>query len=461
MEALEAALLIIQGFLTIYFTLLTTRAVVLLFFAMRYEKKLRSLGKNEEILARKPFVTIMIPCYNEKDIVERTIESCLSVDYDNFEILVVDDSTDETVEILKKWSKHPKVRVIHRAERKGWKGGALDEGLKHVDPRTEFLLVVDADQVVPRSIIKKMLTRFTNDRVAAVQGRSLSILNADENWVTMAARTFSTLGFAVEHPGRFAMGGANPLSGSTMMVRKDVLEEVGGFGDSITEDYDLTLRIYLHGYEVVYDDSVKSLTECPSTAWDLMKQMCRWLEGRVRNFKKRFKDIIKSDKLSLRKKLDLMLECLANTAAIAAVLGGLCWFISFLTGVQVPSFLAFLGLPDPVQLAFSTYLLVGYPLVVFAALKKEGEKRTVGWLISFFLAMGLAVPFSLGALLRGAFANTGYFYRTVKTGRITMLGEFLSEEYVMRGGVQAPYGLEGSSGLGLLAGLFTRPPNML
>ncbi|OYT52441.1 hypothetical protein B6U66_01965, partial [Candidatus Bathyarchaeota archaeon ex4484_135] len=104
MEALEAALLIIQGFLTIYFTLLTTRAVVLLFFAMRYEKKLRSLGKNEEILARKPFVTIMIPCYNEKDIVERTIESCLSVDYDNFEILVVDDSTDETVEILKKWS---------------------------------------------------------------------------------------------------------------------------------------------------------------------------------------------------------------------------------------------------------------------------------------------------------------------------------------------------------------------
>ena len=75
MSTAELVLLIIQGFLSIYFSILTTRALVLLFFALRYKEKLRRYGRNEELLKRKPFVTIMIPCYNERNVIERAIES--------------------------------------------------------------------------------------------------------------------------------------------------------------------------------------------------------------------------------------------------------------------------------------------------------------------------------------------------------------------------------------------------
>ena len=461
MGTAELVLLIIQGLLSIYFSILTTRALVLLFFALRYKERLERYGKNEEILKRKPFVTIMIPCYNEKNVIERAIEACLNLDYENYEVLVVDDSTDDTVDILKRWAQHPKVRVVHRDHRDGWKGGALDEGLKHLDPRTEFILVVDADHVVPRDAIKKMLVRFVDEKIAAVQGYQFSVLNADENWITMAARTFSALGFAIEHPGRFALGGANPLCGSMMMIRRDVLEEVGGFGKSLTEDYDLTLRIYLHGYEVVYDEGIRSLAECPSSPKDFLRQICRWLEGRIRNFKRRLGDIMRSKELPLRKKVDLFLDYLANLAALAALIAFGCWLASLALGIEVPGFLEALGLPHVAQLAFIVYTSLGYPLVVFTALKREGERRTAGWLASFFLAMGLTVPFSVGALLRGAFSNTGYFYRTFKTGKITLMGRYMSEEYLSMGGARAPYLWEGSAGLGLLAmNFFFRPPNL-
>src|SRR5207248_11136009 len=88
------------------------------------------------------------------------LEACTSFDYENYEVIVVDDSTDETVELLKRWKDHPRVRVIHRSSRKGFKGGALQEALRRMNPRTEYVMIFDADFVPPADAIWHFLDYF-------------------------------------------------------------------------------------------------------------------------------------------------------------------------------------------------------------------------------------------------------------------------------------------------------------
>src|SRR5437762_9554726 len=154
---------------------------------------------------RQPFVSIHLALYNEKRVVDRLLEACTSFDYENYEVIVADDSTDETVEILKRWDDHPRVRVLHRETRKGFKGGALQEALGRMNPRTEYVLIFDADFVPPADAIWHFLDYFgrlgrrldkgnhapsangvpvNGDRLAAVQGYQWHMLNASENWVT-------------------------------------------------------------------------------------------------------------------------------------------------------------------------------------------------------------------------------------------------------------------------------------
>jgi len=419
----ELALTIAFNLINIYFLLIITRTYVLSFYALRYRKKLRKYGVNKSLLARRPFVSVMIPVYNEPNVVDRILRACVELDYDNYEVIVVDDSTDETIEKLCVWAKHPRVKVIHRNHRTGWKGGALDEGLKQLNPKSEFILVFDADFIPPRDIIKKLLSRFLNEKIAAVQGYHLSILNADENWVTRAARVNLSFGYAIDMAGRAGLGGAPQLGGSVMMIRRKVLEEVGGFGHSITEDYDLTLRLYEHGYEVFYDETVKVPCECPSTLRHFIRQTCRWVEGRMRDFRRRITTVLKSKKLPLRKKLDLLMDGLTNLSA-PFFMFCLAWtVISPLLSLRVTFFLELLHVPWPVHAIYTLYTMACLPFAQMVALKKEGEKRTAKWIACFLLALGTAFPFYARACLKGAFTNTSYFYRTYKTGKITRLYE--------------------------------------
>ncbi|RLI10465.1 hypothetical protein DRO33_05575 [Candidatus Bathyarchaeota archaeon] len=436
---LELVFLVLCSFSFIYFFLLCTRYSVLCLYALKYKKRRARYGSNKELVARKPFVSVMIPTYNEKNVVERVLRACLELDYDNYEIVVVDDSTDETVKILEKWARHPRIKVIHREHRKGWKGGALDEGLKHLDPRTEFIMVVDADCIPPRDAIQRMLGCFVNEKVAAVQGYQFTVLNADENWVTRAARTLMSTAYAVDYAGRFALGGAPQLGGGLMMLRRDVLDVIGGFGSSITEDYDMAVRLYVHGYEVFFAEDLKVLTECPSTFRDLVGQLCRWVEGRARDFKRRLLSILGSRKLSAKRKLDLLLDGMTNLAGFVTLLSFVVSILAAALNITVPSLLDLLNVPWPAQLAITIYMMVSYPLVQYVALRKEGVKGAGRWLASCLFALAAVAPFTAKALMKGLFFEATTFYRTYKTGRITMLERQIERLRMPTGLIPAPY----------------------
>ncbi|NIM47177.1 MAG: glycosyltransferase, partial [Candidatus Aenigmarchaeota archaeon] len=111
-------------------------------------------------LKRQPFVSIHIPFYNEKKVASRILTACTSMDYDNYEVIVVDDSNDETTQILEKWKKHKKVKIFHRDHRTGFKGGALRQAVAHMNPLTEFVIVFDADFIPYPDTIKLFLKYF-------------------------------------------------------------------------------------------------------------------------------------------------------------------------------------------------------------------------------------------------------------------------------------------------------------
>ncbi|MFB0543809.1 MAG: glycosyltransferase, partial [Candidatus Bathyarchaeia archaeon] len=289
-----------------------------------------SIG-GEDKAAEEPFISIHLPFYNEKNVARRILEACVNLDYSNYEVLVVDDSRDETVEILKEMSRRrarPTLKLIHRKDRRGFKGGALSEALRHMDPRAEYVVVFDADFIPPSDILRQFLwyfgtqheyrggdgdhrlasrvLRYFNNRregvrnegwekgieegyeagrIAAVQGYQLHILNKSENWLTKGVRAEYSGSYIVERTAEEFLGAMKMIAGSVFMVRADILRRQG-WTTSITEDWDLTLRLYLAGYKVLYTPLIQAPGEIPTTVRRLVRQRMRWAEGHTFAVKK-------------------------------------------------------------------------------------------------------------------------------------------------------------------------------
>ncbi|KKQ94585.1 MAG: hypothetical protein UT20_C0037G0006 [Candidatus Levybacteria bacterium GW2011_GWA1_39_11] len=261
--------------------------------AGRQGEKKRGIGLQADLsnihLERQPFVSIHIASFNEKRVINRLLTAATSLDYENYEVVIADDSTDETLDFLATWSKHPRVKISHRDTREGFKGGALRLALSVCDPRTEFVIVFDADFIPYPDTITQFLKYFQStagtldfqqgDRVqglgprdnntkpytlvakpfpiAAVQGYQWHVLNKSENWVTRGVRSEYSGSYVIERSGEEIYQGLKQISGSVYMIRRDVLESIG-WGNSITEDFQLTLKLYEKGYKVVYTPYVQA-----------------------------------------------------------------------------------------------------------------------------------------------------------------------------------------------------------
>jgi cellulose synthase/poly-beta-1,6-N-acetylglucosamine synthase-like glycosyltransferase len=257
-----------------------------------------AFNHNEFHLEREPFVSIHLPMYNESRVVDRLLTACTSLEYNNYEVIVGDDSTDGTLEILEKWAQHPKVKVSHRLSRKGFKGIALQRVLEVTDPKTEFIIVFDADFIPPQNIIQQFLFYFyppdgngnnerRNDNVAVVQGYQWHMLNADENWLTKGVRTEYSGSYVIERSVEELFGSMKMISGSVYMMRVDVLRQLE-WGSSITEDWELTLRLYQAGYKVLFTPFIQAPAECISDFARLQRQRMRWAEGHTHQVKRHF-----------------------------------------------------------------------------------------------------------------------------------------------------------------------------
>ena len=231
-----------------------------------------------------PRVTVQLPIYNELYVAERLIDAAANLDYgaDLLEIQVLDDSTDETVEIarhaVERWqSRGIRIVHLHRSNRVGYKAGALANGLEHA--HGEFLAIFDADFIPPRDFLRRTLGHFANPRVAFVQTR-WGHVNRDYSVFTFLQALAIDAHFMVEQFARSRSGYWFNFNGTAGVWRRAALEDAGGWtSDTLTEDLDLSYRAFLRGWQAVYLREVEVPAELPVSFSAYRRQQHRWARG--------------------------------------------------------------------------------------------------------------------------------------------------------------------------------------
>jgi cellulose synthase/poly-beta-1,6-N-acetylglucosamine synthase-like glycosyltransferase len=430
-------------------------------------------------LGYHPFVSVQVAAYNENRVIERLLTALSQLDYPEYEVVVVDDSTDESVQILDRWRTMPRFKILHRTSRAGYKGGALREAMKVMDPRTEYVVVFDADSVPFSDSIERLLPLFyrvsdgtANRRFGAAFGRSPSdpsgplpmngeeppsepgqikrraevaavqsyqwhVLNKSESWLTEAVRAEYSGSYMIERPFQDAIGSLKMVAGTAYMIRADILRQVG-WGTSITEDWELTLNLYSRGYKVVYTPWAETPAECVSTFARLARQRMRWAEGHTHNVRKWFVRIMRSPLVTPIEKLEFLYDSTYYLQAGLFVVGSLSWLVSeAIFRTHVPGWTALLGW----SLLFSN--IFALPLMNLGGLiLEEAPTRDVQGVFGAVVLSFALVPFQGWAALKGLFSkDEGPWFRTPKTGRVTdevrhlrrlrMLGRWLRGGRVM------------------------------
>jgi cellulose synthase/poly-beta-1,6-N-acetylglucosamine synthase-like glycosyltransferase len=261
---------------------------------VRNKKKQQSRVTPDFDLANAPKVTVQLPMFNEMYVAERIIETVAEMDYprDKFQIQVLDDSTDETKDIIANKcaevaARGINIQHVHRTDRTGYKAGALDDAMDKVEG--EFIAIFDADFVPSKDFLLRTIPYFQSDNVGVVQTR-WGHLNKDYSLLT-ELQAFGLNGhFAIEQGGRNVSGHYINFNGTAGVWRRSTIDDAGGWEhDTITEDLDLSYRAQMKGWRFVYLEEVESPAELPITMSALKSQQHRWMKGGAEVFIKMWK----------------------------------------------------------------------------------------------------------------------------------------------------------------------------
>ena len=277
-----------------------------------------------------PFVTIQLPIYNELYVVERLIDAVAAFDYpkDRFEIQVLDDSTDETVEIIASKFKEIQalgidIQHIRRKDRKGFKAGALAYGMKTC--KGEFIAIFDADFVPPKDFLQKTIPHFTEPNVGVVQTR-WQHLNENYSLLTQLQAFGLDAHFTIEQGGRNARNHFINFNGTAGIWRKSTIEDAGGWeADTLTEDLDLSYRAQMRDWKFVYLENVACPAELPVTMSAVKSQQYRWTKGAAECVVKNLRKLLSDSHLKISTRLHGFYH-LMNSAVFVAV-----FFLSILS----------------------------------------------------------------------------------------------------------------------------------
>ena len=273
--------------------------------ATKYQK--RKLKKHPPIIneSYKPFVSIMIPAHNEEYVIANTVENILAIDYPHFEIIVIDDrSSDNTPNVIKELeAKYDKVKALIRSyEAFPGKSAVLNDAMNLA--KGDAILVFDADATVEPDFLNKLIPNLEPADVGAVQARKV-IRNKDYNFLTRSQNNEYTLDTHFQ-TGRDAVKGAVELRGNGELIKREALEDIGGWNNyTITDDLDMSTRLHIKGWDIRFCPNACVYEEGIIYVFPLFRQRRRWLEGTIRRYLEYFGEAIKSKKMSLRARLDM------------------------------------------------------------------------------------------------------------------------------------------------------------
>jgi cellulose synthase/poly-beta-1,6-N-acetylglucosamine synthase-like glycosyltransferase/peptidoglycan/xylan/chitin deacetylase (PgdA/CDA1 family) len=221
-------------------------------------------------------VSVVIPAYNEENVIVTTVAGILNCTYKDLNVIVIDDgSQDKTVEILSaSYGKDPRVEIISIPN--GGKANALNVALTKA--KGEIIVALDADTQFNRDTIARLVRWFVDPEIGAVAGNAKvgNRINMITRWQALEYVVAQNL----ERRALAALGTLTVIPGAVGAWRRSILLELGGFpADTLAEDQDLTIAVQRAGYGVMFDSSAIAWTEAPATVSGLAKQRFRWAYG--------------------------------------------------------------------------------------------------------------------------------------------------------------------------------------
>jgi cellulose synthase/poly-beta-1,6-N-acetylglucosamine synthase-like glycosyltransferase len=363
-----------------------------------------------------PRVTIQLPLYNERYVVERLVAETVKMRYPAhlLQIQVLDDSTDEThpfVEALvaRYRAEGYPIEYHHRTNRYGYKAGALQEGLKSATG--EFVAVFDADFLPPADFLERTIHFFADPAVGVVQTR-WTYLNRDYNLLTEVQAMLLNGHFVLEHGARAGSGLFFNFNGTAGLLRVRMIEDAGGWQhDTLTEDSDLSYRAQLKGWKFVYVPSVECPSELPVDTYGFQVQQARWAKGLTQCARKLLGRIFRAD-IPMRNKVEAVFHLLPNISYpmmfVVSVLMLPVMICRFYMG-----WMEMLLVDFPLILA-SFWSITAFYLTSERELDKRNWRRSI-YLLPMLMAAGVALTLSNAkAVLEAVFGVQTSFARTPK-----------------------------------------------
>lgn len=274
MDSVYTVIFYVFSFISVY---------VQIFFLVTFIEKRRHIVHHPDNLelSNYPTVTIAVPCYNEEDTIEKTVESLLSLDYpkDKITIFLIDDgSKDGTWNLIKKLDNGGNIRAFHKEN--GGKHTALNFALEN--NVSEFFGCLDADSFVHNQALKRILKYFELDSRTMAVAPSIIVYDpknilqyAQKVEYDMAIYTKKMLGF---------MGGIHVTPGPFSIFRSRVFKELGNYHKAHnTEDQEIALRMQEHGYKIDHCPDAFVYTNTPNSVIKLYRQRLRWIYGFIKN----------------------------------------------------------------------------------------------------------------------------------------------------------------------------------
>jgi cellulose synthase/poly-beta-1,6-N-acetylglucosamine synthase-like glycosyltransferase len=396
---------------------------------VRYERIRR---KKADLPATLPIVTIQLPLYNEKYVARRLIDAMCRIDYpkDRLEIQVLDDSDDDTVDLIKSIVDDYKFKGfdivhIHRANRSGYKAGALKAGLKSA--KGEFVAIFDADFIPPAHFLKHLIKYFNDPKMGFVQCK-WDHVNEDFSTLTNAEAVSLDLHFLIEQKAKSYTHIFMNFNGTAGIWRKSCIDDAGGWHTTtLVEDMDLSYRAHMRGWKSLFLDDIVVNAELPVQMNAAKRQQFRWAKGSIQVAIKLMPDVMLKRKVPLDTKLQA--------------------FIHMTRHIVNPLFLAqFLIFPMLLAMDFKLYTVSWAPIIIWAMYIllgpggylvvinrtwKQGWKEKA-WQFFFlnFFAAGITVNNTV-AIFDAVLGKKNEFLRTPKFGIMKRGDSWRNKEYVL------------------------------
>ena len=396
-----------------------------------YAKKYKHNVSEQNTLDVYPTVCIQLPVYNEQNVIVSLLQCIDKINYhkEKITIQVLDDSTDETSNLVQSFiASKPNHHFEHiqRKNRKGFKAGALAYGLTLTD--AEYVAIFDADFQPSSDFLIQTLQYFKNEKIGLVQAR-WTFINQDFSFLTQLQAFGLHAHFNIEQQARNASSSFINFNGTCGVWRRKTIEDAGGWqDDTLTEDLDLSYRAQLKGWKFMYLHHLPVPSELPVQLQAVRNQQFRWNKGGAETAKKIMLKVWTSN-ISLRTKMLASFHLLNSSIFLFLMVAALLSVPMLMIKQNYASLQTFF--------LAGTFLFIGFFSIVYFYYRSEvvnNKTKFISFLFRFFsfISMNMAMSFYNGlAVFKGWIGQKSEFVRTPKLNHFNHYIELKKRKYFL------------------------------